>query len=690
MQKDVKTEVSVSPEIEELMRNLVTAIRVVKIYPSNNPTYAQSLKKCIETLDRNLGTSPEFTFGVQKTGFTYQKVQIGKDAQLNRTIAQDLFLKGLREVTISSGVTEGEVLDFCRALALPPEELSMRSGITSVLWEEGATHIKVTEAGLDDVITTDAKRGLGGKQAAGDAQQAVRKATVFDGKTLVLGDVTSNPEGFGASMIELACRTKAEYESIEDRLHTLYQMAGRKVASEHAAQQDAMFEGLAKSVLALESPHRERLVSGKLYGSMDAELAREAGSDAGQLIPDPVQEVLTGRFSDTWTIQQVAFLLKRSAAGRIAPPARPISADAIAVEPLSQDLAEIARELANYRPEEISALKITAEAGKEQDIIEAAIRTLINLIPLVKDPRSPRSAEKDLKLFSGVIRQLEDLLAFLLKKNDYDLATTIIKTLHRPVDPAFKSRMMDAIKKTATRNTLLSTIQDMKKSTKDSPEYQAAYAYLNALDRKAAEMLIQLLAEENDRDTRLFLLELLKDIGKNQTALLGEHLGDDRWFVVRNIVSILSESRSEQAVTYLRKAADHANPQVRLEVIKGLKPIGGKKAASILAHLLRDKDVTVQSAAIQGLADLPGIGSEESRPLITFLEGRRLKKREQELTIEAIKGLGKIGGREAADFLQEYLKVKWWRSRQLQHERRAAAQRAIQEISRRQGDGGRA
>ncbi|HWR73969.1 MAG TPA: hypothetical protein VN604_12430, partial [Nitrospirota bacterium] len=72
------------------------------------------------------------------------------------------------------------------------------------------------------------------------------------------------------------------------------------------------------------------------------------------------------------------------------------------------------------------------------------------------------------------------------------------------------------------------------------------------------------------------------------------------------------------------------------------------------------------------------------------LEGRQLKKKEQELTIEAIKALGKIGGKNAADFLQEYLIVKWWKSRQLQQERRAAAQRAIQEITRRQGDGGRA
>ncbi|HWR73150.1 MAG TPA: hypothetical protein VN604_08260, partial [Nitrospirota bacterium] len=365
MQKDTRTEPPIPPEIEEVMRNLVTAIRVVKLYPPNNPVYSQSVKKSLETLDHYLGSSPDYTFGVQKTGFTWEKSLIGKDAQLNRTIAQDLFLKGLREVTISRDVSGGELLDLCRALALTSEELSMRSGISSVLWEQGATHIKVIEAGLDDVITADAEGGQVAKDKAGGALKAERKATVFDGRTLLLGDVTSNPEGFGASMIELARQTKTGQESLEDRLHTLYQQAGRKVAGEHPGRTDEMFDGLAKSVLALESPYRERLVAGKLYGDLDAELSEGTGTDTEQQVPNLPQEVQTGRYADTWTVQQIATLLKRSAALPVVPPAPlPLAGD-LPVQPVAPDLAGIAKDLADYRPEEMAALKATAEAGME-------------------------------------------------------------------------------------------------------------------------------------------------------------------------------------------------------------------------------------------------------------------------------------------------------------------------------------
>ena len=55
---------------------------------------------------------------MQKTNFTYHHTAIGKDAQLNKAIAQDLYAKGIREIIFSAGLTEQELMDFCRALAL--------------------------------------------------------------------------------------------------------------------------------------------------------------------------------------------------------------------------------------------------------------------------------------------------------------------------------------------------------------------------------------------------------------------------------------------------------------------------------------------------------------------------------------------------------------------------------------------
>ena len=696
MQKDIGQEERLTPEVHDVMRALVSAIRTVKIYPPNNPIYFQSIKKSFELLEHFLTTAPVYLVGVQKTNFTYQGMPVGKEAQLNKAIAQDLFAKGIREIFLSAGVTEAELLELCRALALSSEDLAMKNGISSILWEKGAEHIKVTEAGLDEIITTKMSKGLMEKSSTGTSAtteaavpSAARKEHVFFGRTLVLGDLISDPSGFAFSMLELAKRTHAEHESVEDRLYTLYREAGNKIEAEHAGQSDAMFEGLATSVLSLEPNFRDSLVAGKLYKDLDTEMAAEQQPDAEQNLPSALQEIQAGRYSHAWTVQQVSTLLKKSASKKTLPSVPSLSPAEVEAASISQDLPGIAWEMAEYTPDEMERLKILGEAGMESDIFQAALHTFICLLPLAKNPVHSVPEEKELIRFSSVVRQLEDMLSFLLKEKDYDRALSIIEAFQRPVEPAFQPRIKEALKKTASKTVIIAAIGELKKHPKGSREYQSAYDYISKLERETTEVLLELMAEEQDRTARIFYVDLLKDIGKNQIALLGELLSDNRWYFVRNIVSILGESKADQALLFLRKAADHENVRIRLEVIKGLLTIGGKKAASILAKLLRDRDADVQMTTIRAYGDFPGIGAEESGSLIEFLEARSLRKKELELTIEAIKTLGKIGGREAMEFLKRYEIIRWWKPRMLQKQIKAAAERAGEEISRRQGDGGR-
>jgi HEAT repeat protein len=677
------------------MRNLVSAIRAVKLYPPNNPVYSQSVKKSYEVLKNFLETTPEYYVGVQKTYFSYSHAPVAKDAQLNRAIAQDLFAKGIRGIVFSHGVTEDELLSLFQALALSSEGMAMKSGIASILWEKGATHIKVTVAGLDEIVTTKAEGSEEKTHAETPPGVSEPSTTKQDAKishrTLVLGDLMADPAGFGVGMVERAMQTRAEHESVEDRLLTLYQEAGRKIQEEHPDQNDTLFEGLAKSVLSLEPSYRDGFVAGKLYGDLDAEIVSEQKAELEEQVPNEIHEILAGRFSNDWNVKHVAALLKKSSTKKIAPPLPPPPSPAdLEVVPISQDTIQIARDLAEYTPEEMEAIKIMSEAGMETDIVEASLRTLIFLLSLVKNPRRSASEEKEISLFSGVVHQLEDMLGYLLTKKDYDLAALIIRAFHMPVDPAFKPLMTEAVKKTASKPVIAATIADMRNYPKGSAEYLSAYSYLSALEREAAEILLELLAEENDRSARIFLLDLVKDLGKNHITLLGERLSDDRWYFVRNIVSILGESQTDQALAYLLKVMNHKDVRIRQEVVKGLITIGGKKAAGLLVKFLKDRNADIQMMAVRGLAEFKGIDAEEVKSLVAFLKDRSLSKKEQALTLEAIKTLGVIGGSDEREFLNGYTRIRWWRSRKLQRELRAEALGAMVKIKRRQNDGGSA
>lgn len=654
------------------MKNLISAARVVRIYPPNNPVYSQSVKKLFQNLSRVLETDPEYVIGVQKSHFTCRQIPFGKDAQLNRSLAQELFGKGVREMIFSQGITEAELRELLHALALSAEEAAMKSGISTVLWENGVANVKVMEAGLDDVITASPQDAVSPVDEKGSA-----------GKTLVLSDVKNDPEGFGAGMVAYAMRTRGKEENLEDRLFTLYQQAGMKILKDHANESDALFEGLAKSMLALDPSARTSLIAGRLYAAFDAGIAVVQNALFEQLPTFP-QEIQTGRFSDTWSVEQVAVLLKRTVSRKMAPAPPGIPAADIAVTPVSPDLIRTVRSLEEEDREQVKELKVFAAVGMESDIIEAATRTLIFLIPLVKNPSAAAVSKKEIRLFSGVVQQLEDILAYLLKKNNYQLATVITEALHMQVEPEFRPRMLEARRKTVTTSIIKDTIAEMRKHAPGSPEYRSAFAYLAVLDRKAVEALLELIADESDREARLFLLKLLKNFGKNQTALLGERLSDDRWYVVRNVVSILAESKTDHAIAMLRKAADHKNVKIRREVLKGLVAYGGRRAVGLLARFLKDEDAALRLAAAEGFAELKELMPDDAKPLIEHLRERRFKKKDQVLNLTLIRTLGKVGGAEAGEHLTTYSRIRWWRSRKRQRELRDAAMRSLGEIMRRE------
>jgi hypothetical protein len=694
MQEPLKQPEQLSLEVQDVMRYLVAAIRAVKLYPPNNPVYSQSVKRSFDVIKNFLETAAGYYIGVQKTHFTYLQTPVGKDAQLNKAIAHDLFAKGIRGIALSRGVTEDELMNLYQALALSSEEMAMKGGINSILWEKDTAHIKVIVAGLDEIVATK----TGGQQEktqdkapSGDSEQDMaKKDSPSLHRTLVLGDLLSDPAAFGASMIERALQARAENESVEDSLLALYQETGHKIQQEHPDQSDTMFEGLAKSVLSLEPAYRDGFVVGKLYGELDSEIMNEQTAEFEQQVPSEIHEIMTGRFSHVWNVKQVATLLKKSMTKKIAPLSPQPSPADFEVAPISQDTIQIAKAMADYTPEEMEAIKIMSEAGNESDTIEASVRTLIFLLSLVKNPHRSESQDKEIGLFSGAVHQLEDMLEYLLAKKDYDLAALIVQAFRMPVDPAFKQRMEEAIQRTASKANIASTAAYMRSCTRGSAEYQSAYSYLTVMEREATEILLDILAEENDRSARIFLLDLVKDLGKNYITLLGERLSDGRWYFVRNIVSILGESQTDQAIAYLHRVMNHKDVRIRQEVVKGLISIGGKKAAGLLAKFLKDRDIDIQMMVIRGFAELKGIDAEEVESLVMFLKDRSLNKKELPLTLEAIKTLGAIGGRDEREFLRRYTRIRWWRSRTLQGELRTAAITAMAKIRRRQSDGGSA
>ena len=319
----------------------------------------------------------------------------------------------------------------------------------------------------------------------------------------------------------------------------------------------------------------------------------------------------------------------------------------------------------------------------QKDFFTSKVHALISLLSIIPDIPPSEDPGKKLLRFSGVVQELEEALKELIDCKDYDLIASVLRSFRTSVPPTFKPRLADALRRADEKGFITRLLQGACSSAGEPTVYQAVRSCLCLLDREATPALLEMLAIEEDRPMRRLLVRLLRDLGKNQIAALGERLSDERWYFVRNIVTILGECKKEEAVAFLEKIADHKNFQIRQEVVRALTSLGGERAAELLIRFMKDKDIDIRFMAIRGMGSLAAHRERAEQALIAFLRLGWLKRLNDELRLEALSSLGRIGGTKAVRFLEKYTLRRWWVSRKTGEADSAAARNAIGEIENR-------
>jgi hypothetical protein len=120
------------------------------------------------------------------------------------------------------------------------------------------------------------------------------------------------------------------------------------------------------------------------------------------------------------------------------------------------------------------------------------------------------------------------------------------------------------------------------------------------------EVLLDLLADEQDRQRRALLLGALRRIAADHPAPVVTRLRDERWFVVRNAVSILGSVRNPAVVPRLAEASRHRSPEVRREVPEAIANAGGAAAVPYLVEFAVSGAEDVRPLAVGSLSTLVG------------------------------------------------------------------------------------
>ncbi|WP_411280418.1 HEAT repeat domain-containing protein [Gemmatimonas sp.] len=127
-----------------------------------------------------------------------------------------------------------------------------------------------------------------------------------------------------------------------------------------------------------------------------------------------------------------------------------------------------------------------------------------------------------------------------------------------------------------------------------------------------------------------------------------EYLAHNVWYVVRNAVCLLGESRSPAAIDPIGQALRHADYRVRIAAVVSLGQIGGPVALARLESVLFDSSVDVRTRALSIVFAAP-----DGEPLPDRLVGVLNEEQAIEYQLEIVAALGHLHTPRARQRLQQ-------------------------------------
>lgn len=206
-------------------------------------------------------------------------------------------------------------------------------------------------------------------------------------------------------------------------------------------------------------------------------------------------------------------------------------------------------------------------------------------------------------------------------------------------DPAIVPEAMTALQELASPQMIAFLVDRLLRRT-----HTAATKLMGLLWQigpGAIPALIEPLGRARTVSQRRMLADTIAGFGEAAIPLLLGPLSDERWYVVRNAVTILGEIGHPAAIRALEPICAHPDPRVPKEAMKALGKIGSHEARAILEMHLRHAEGEVQLLAAFALGQMR---DPEAVPALLSLVSQPLWRVRVELHREVIKALAKIGG----------------------------------------------
>ena len=298
-----------------------------------------------------------------------------------------------------------------------------------------------------------------------------------------------------------------------------------------------------------------------------------------------------------------------------------------------------------------------------------AHRQLIDLAQVLLDLLSrPIFSEEQV---GWIADRVEQVVQALLASGRLTSSVRLVQSLEALVDDPARGqgvrkaavRCLDRLERPETVAALIESLGELPTTA-----IPVVHQLIELTGGRMIHELLVALSEEKDLARRRHTFNLLASLGPTVAPHAVGLLDDERWYVKRNILSLLRQIGEGLDVAALRPSLEHHDNRVRLEAVKCLGAVTGEIPTTVLQKIIVDEDqkVAETAATMVGAFRLPN-GYE---PLIGLLRPADPLGRRTQVRVKALHALGKLGRVEALDDLSHFFRS--WFAVVNPEERRAA------------------
>ncbi len=236
-----------------------------------------------------------------------------------------------------------------------------------------------------------------------------------------------------------------------------------------------------------------------------------------------------------------------------------------------------------------------------EDKPRIAKRTFSILLDHVKE-------ETDPEVYSILVNGLADVYKLCFDKNIEDMPRNIINILAEEIN---KEEKRDAVVGALAKIDNLPALNLILSLLWEDYPIEKLVEAVNKMTFNAAETIMELLIETEDKNVRLRLMELIISLRDRAIPAVSKYLEDENWYVRRNAILILGRCGTKDILPRLKEMIDDEDYRVRLEALRAIYHIGGSKEVDFITPFIFDKKYEI---AIEAINILKKISSHKIIP----------------------------------------------------------------------------